>query len=508
MKRKMNLIALGMVTVITLSACQKSPESSIVKNKDLDNMIEEAGNTENGSGNVAELAENYDTYQTTITDDSLKVTVNVDAKVDIPKADQMSVARIRQKNLTQDLLDKVKEELIKGETLYDGSALNMKTRETIEQEIQSWERELSESDDAAYKDEIQREIDELQEAYESAPTEIAWESYPSDGKIHSVSELYEKDKQNSYYAWQQELNPNGEVFYGVSDGKNGNYLSLYVQNNENYGNCLRFGRDKHGYINMTSVVADDEGNFGKWKIEDGFSEDDLIIESAGSDDLVEYTDSPVTITQEAAQAQAQELLEKLGLTDFQFYEGGLYGEAVNEGYEGKIGYRKVYILKYLRSMNGVFVNNDGGDKYTDGWVGEEYVKKMWSGENVEVLVNDDGIVGFHYRSPIEITETVVEQASMKSFDEIKDIFEQMVVVTNATGSDEEDKLSIDIDRVILRYTRISEEDSFDTGLLVPVWDFMGRITGQYGEKLNQKSDTCILTINAIDGTVIDRALGY
>ena len=145
---------------------------------------------------------------------------------------------------------------------------------------------------------------------------------------------------------------------------------------------------------------------------------------------------------------------------------------------------------------------------TDGGVGEDYVKKMWSGENVEVIVNDDGIVGFYYRSPIEIMETVVEQASMKNFDEIKDIFEQMVVVTNATGSTEEDSVSIDVDRVILRYTRISEEDSFDTGLLVPVWDFMGRFTGQYGEKLNEKSDTCILTINAIDGTVIDRVLGY
>lgn len=508
MRRKMNLFALGMAAVITLSACQKSPDSSIVKNKDLDNMIEEAGNTENGSGSVAELAKNYDTYQTTITDEALKVTVNVDAKVDIPKTDQMSVARIRQKNLTQDLLDKVKEELVKGETLYDGSALSAKTRETIEQEIQSLERELSEADDEVYRGELQSQIDELQGEYESAPEKITWDSYPSDGRIHSVSELCEKDTQNSYYAWQQELNPDGEIYYGVSDGKSGKYLSLYLQNNGNYGNCLRFGRDKHEYIKMDSVIADDKGNFGRWKVEDGVSVDDLIIEAVSTDDLVEYTDSPLTITQEAAQTQAQELLEKLGLTDFQLYEGGLYGEVVNPDYEGKAGYRKVYILKYLRNMDGVFVNNDGGDKLTDGWSGEDYVKKMWSGEEVEVIVNDDGIVGFFYCSPIEIMETVVEQASMKNFDEIKEIFEQMVVVTNATGSDEEDKMSIDVDRVILRYTRISEEDSFDTGLLVPVWDFMGRFTGKYGEKLNAKSDTCILTINAIDGTVIDRALGY
>ena len=112
---------------------------------------------------------------------------------------------------------------------------------------------------------------------------------------------------------------------------------------------------------------------------------------------------------------------------------------------------------------------------------------------------------------MEIVETVVEQASMKSFEEIKDIFEQMVVVTNALGSDEEDKVTIDIDREVLRYTRISERDSFDTGLLVPVWDFMGKNLSEKPDAIFgviSSEDTCIMTINAIDGTVIDRELGY
>ena len=83
----------------------------------------------------------------------------------------------------------------------------------------------------------------------------------------------------------------------------------------------------------------------------------------------------------------------------------------------------------------------------------------------------------------------------------------MVVTMNAVESEEatEGNVTIDIDSVKLRYTRISEKDSFDTGLLVPVWDFIGTKTDQYGYEVH---DAIIMSVNAIDGTVIDKDLGY
>ncbi len=153
------------------------------------------------------------------------------------------------------------------------------------------------------------------------------------------------------------------------------------------------------------------------------------------------------------------------------------------------------------------MNNDGGSKIVDEWQGDTYNKKLWSTEDIAIFVDDDGIVGFDYLVPLEVTDTVVEKSTLKNFDEIKDIFEQMVVTMNAVN--EEDArygdVTIDIDSVKLRYTRISEKDSFDTGLLVPVWDFIGTKTDQYG---NEVQDAIIMSVNAIDGTVIDRNLGY
>ena len=95
---------------------------------------------------------------------------------------------------------------------------------------------------------------------------------------------------------------------------------------------------------------------------------------------------------------------------------------------------------------------------------------------------------------------------MKSFDEVKNIFEKMVTIVNAEDSIAENSqgTEIQIDRVVLGYVRVSEADSYNTGLLVPVWDFMGKIKDSYGVE-NQRS---ILAVNAIDGSVIDRALGY
>ena len=132
---------------------------------------------------------------------------------------------------------------------------------------------------------------------------------------------------------------------------------------------------------------------------------------------------------------------------------------------------------------------------------------LWTAEDIAVFVNDDGIVGFDYMTPLTVTETVVEKSTLKNFDEIKDIFEQMVVTMNAVESEEamEGNVTIDIDSVKLRYTRISEKDSFDTGLLVPVWDFIGTKTDQYGYEVQ---NAVIMSINAIDGSVIDRSLGY
>mgnify|MGYP005831456645 FL=1 len=63
-----------------------------------------------------------------------------------------------------------------------------------------------------------------------------------------------------------------------------------------------------------------------------------------------------------------------------------------------------------------------------------------------------------------------------------------------------------IHEVKLGLMRITEQNSKDTGLIIPVWDFMG--TYEEKETFFDDTYTSLLTINAIDGSIIDRGLGY
>lgn len=513
MKRK-QIISIGLIAaMLAFTGCQKSPENSIVKNKDFDKMVEEAQGEEGGVSDVADMAE-YDSYQDSFSDESLGVTVQVDAKVDIPKTDQMSVTRIRQKEISQEFLDQVKEALMPGIDLCDGSMLHTATKSSIEEEIREYKRyieeveaefaagEMDEESLEVYRQEYQQSIDELQQQYEAAPAEVSLTDYPSDGKFHPVSELLAQNPDSGYYLWQNDLNKNGSVYYGAGEGADGRRHVLYAQNNEDYGNCLRYENSKEDYPSITSVAVNSplsgNGMAGDvWKA----SGEPVMAAEGEWDEMRPVADEPAELSLEEAQGKADALIQQLELKDYQCYDKDLCCQYRSLA-DGVLEYRSIYVFQYLRNQDGVFVNNEGKSKFMDDWQGDDYVKRQWPGESVLVYVNDSGIAGFYYLAPIETVETVVEKSQMKSFEEIKDIFRQMIIVTNAR---QEADCDIHIDRVVLRYTRISEENSFDTGLLVPVWDFEGSITSNTA-KISESGS--LLTVNAIDGSVIDKELGY
>ena len=507
------------IASLLLSGCQKNPDSSMVVNKDMDNLIEEAQKDGEGTVDMANIAGAYETYQTTLSDDSLGVSVNVNAKVDIPQAEQMSVFRVQQKRISQEFLDKVLAELTAGETLYDaGVTLSMRTRGEIEEELRFAKAELEtwknsdQPDKDIYIEENQRYIDELQEAYENAPEQPVWEGNESDGLLHPTEEMTGKAGGEDFYEWEYSLNQNGEIFYADNNGANDNYISITAQNNDERGNKLSFRRGRHGYdftaVAIVETTVLDDIASGVWPADEDRSKDYAERMLGGEMSFVEYTDEPTTISEEEARTKADDLMQKLGLSDtYQWYEGGLYSEIpdIRKGGDWEPGYRKLYIFRYMRSTNGVFTTFDPTGKHEEGWNGDDYVKKDWPLENIEIRVNDSGIVGFDYNAPLEVTETVVENSNMKSFDEVRGAFEQMVMIANAkTDSEVDGNVAIEIDRVVLGYARISEADSYDTGLMVPVWDFQGKVTDEYGMEYNGG----IMTINAIDGSVIDRSLGY
>lgn len=530
MRLKRNIVAVAMAITIFATGCQKAPEESVVKNKNLDKMIQQAKETGDKDSNPESIAREYNEYKKKIKNEKLSVNVDIDAKVDIPKVKKMSVIKVKQKKITQQFVDDLLNALNLKQTLYDGCITKVNTKEELEKSIQDAKKELEqlkkENEEEVIINEQKMVLDELKEEYKTAPKNIDWNKYKSDLKITPVKKLYERNTKDKFYSWEYGLNKTGDVLYAVSNENEKLKSSLYVQNNEEYGNGLRFYRTTRGFgwifsVGFSQWRGNLETNNGMWptnrKIQSSDTVFDFDADSGFEDELVESKDEPATLSENKAKQTAEKFLKDVGLTDYKLDKSGFYYELIpndEKHSEDETYYRKIYYLRYLRSIDGVAVENGNTGKFTDENTGGDYTKNEWNGESIDICVNDAGIVTFNLNSPIETKDTVVKESKLKSFSSIKKTFEKMIVTSNAqldNGDGFIDSININVKKVVLRYMRISEANDFQSGLLVPVWDFIGTKKYKYNTKSNDENgenEESLMTINAIDGTVIDKQLGY
>lgn len=513
---------LSMVVLLSLgiSGCADNPEESIVVNKDMDKLIEKAEDKGQEGLNIQEDSKKYNEYVTKLENEKLGVVVNVDAKVDIPEIDKLSMYKIEQMKISPELLGRIKEELVKDTVLYDGTIIKGHEKGTIEKQINSikdtinlYEEEIRNGNtDEVMKADLEvmkEELNNLQELYESAPDGYIFSKGDIlDNQFISIKSKYEENTEDEFWKWEHELNPDGELYYGVSNGENNNYTLMYSHNSSNYGNVIRFRTGNHGYERVTSMIVGT--NNRRWEGTEVTSEDLKQFISYGDEvrevipDMMEDT---VTLSKEEAIAMADDFLKKVQIDDFKCYDGDVFTEYVDieVGCDlENIPCRSYYILKYMRTVNGVFVTFSDVSKSVED--NDNYLKSIWPVETMEFRINDKGIVGFDYNAPLEIKEVVVEDTYMKTFEEIQKVFEDMVMVKNASES-ENDVMEVNVNRVVLGYARICEEDEADKGFLIPVWDFEGSKKAVY-EGHSMFAGNNILTINAIDGSIVDRRLGY
>ena len=150
----------------------------------------------------------------------------------------------------------------------------------------------------------------------------------------------------------------------------------------------------------------------------------------------------------------------------------------------------------------------------------------WDLENILLDVGKNGVLCFAWTAPS--TKPVVRQAesTLLPFEEIAAIADTMlpeVIVgpkeTPLTQLDQyngfDTRMDVDITKVSLSLMRIRDKGSLQ-GTIVPVWDFWGTSDWYdaepnaygYQEKGMNYEFQPMLTLNAVDGTVVDRQLGY
>ncbi len=517
--------------LLLLAGCAENPDSDIIVHKDMEKVIDEAQNSYENKAELEELRQETH-YTANFENESLRVKVQANADIITPEAECLSVIHVEKAQFSQEFVDQVRAQLIGNRPIWDGKLTMLRTKADVLEEIGNHREqiknppvEIAPEDIEHYKEEQQQWIDgHLQLEYNAAPDEIVFSDYPSDGLLHPLKEKCEEENRtaggtaspDAYYTRKSEMFPDGELLSCVTDGSDGKYSFLIVVNSPDSGSTLAFERTPLGL----TVGANTGLDFvtGKKSQLFGLPENALAYYCGYNVNYEQLPDNTTNLSQADAQTKAEDLLFALGLNDFAFYEGGLYTETVYfapsfeklnpVSQDDPRYYRTSYILRYFRHIDGVPLLRGGGK---NGESDANYRRKAWDDEMIEIRVDDNGIIGFAYQSPLKMLETTVSGAAMKPFSEIKDTFEKMAPMMTAHEISEF-SVEVTVTKIELSYIRIAEKDSFDTGYAVPVWGFYGTrtIVTDSGDRMeiSGSMQNLLMSINAIDGSVIVPGAGY
>ena len=469
MKKTFAVILLVMM-MLSVVGCQQTPESSIVAGKNNNTLIEKAKGDVNEGETLAERIGAPETYQSSVSSEDGLLNVTIDAAVAVPEAENVPIIRVTPGGITQEQADILMEELVHAD-LYD--PYHEQTKEQIMEQILENQRLLAEGP---------TEDDLSMSYYDEEKGELTWEEWME----LAIDRLYEK------YATapgSQELEPISGQFVEDADG----FFLIYGERTSE-----EFGYEGLQIYNHTNSLHDARALYIRDVGNTGFSMDYALAQNIS--DLVDLEDiSDITITDNQARELCDALVEKLDIPGMACY-------SINKEYGGgsnDVPVRCCWVLQYTRDVSGMPIT------YTEAaggaFSGDDVFQESWCYEKLTFLVNDNGIVGMTWGQPYELGEPVVEDAALLSFADAMDIFEKMYAV-KMDGRE----LDVAVSDIRLGYTRILDQGELGNGLLVPVWDFFGVVTEKWGDEIDIRDwpEYSLLTINAIDGSIIDRDFGY
>ncbi len=414
------------------------------------------------------------------------LTVDVDADVVIPDADSAPLIRVTGGAVTQAQADALREALVHC-TLYETDLPQTKAQikeyiDQLEQSIQ--DHDPAEDEGFTYYDPQGNEItfeertlltiDQMWQEYEAAP-ETA-EAGPISGK-------FEPDEGGMSVTGQGESDEYGTEYFSayVGDSGAGNVRTCYRRDGLEVNNTLwELAQNARG-AHFVNVDPDS-------------------IEAPAC-------------TAEEARALCDPIVEALDIEGMAFWSARMK-------YSNADGGRCCWELQYTRDLGGLPITytRTDGDVMTDAPV----YQLNWVYEKLTFYVDDSGIVGLWWEAPYDLGEHVTEDAALLSMDDVMAVFEKMFTVAYdnddlpfdisfpiRTARWDGKDIHVDVNEVRLGYTRIAEMDKEEaTGLLVPAWDFFGVITDGDGNVLSDDPEASLLTVNAVDGDIIDRGFGY
>lgn len=171
-----------------------------------------------------------------------------------------------------------------------------------------------------------------------------------------------------------------------------------------------------------------------------------------------------------------------------------------------------YLIELLPAYNDIVCypgyTNHGSDTAMQAAGFETDYNMSLPKERVELYLYDGEVVALNWYEPMALLGTENENVTLLPFQKIMELFRSHVFLNyyldKLDGKESEETLRVRSIRLCYALIRKPDSDEF---YLMPVWDFaMDSAWSEDGAWHYQTS--CVLSINAVDGSVIDRQVGY
>lgn len=453
--RKRKLIqaaALMIIMTAVLNGCKPTPDKVIIGQKgNLDKVVQD-NQTKATEGKVKDVVKAPEKTDFELSTANKKVDIKVNAGVLIPDVSCVSIVKV----IRNDFEDKDIEPIIRAffgdADIYPERTYENMSKDELLEEIARIQKSIDEAD-ADIKEAIDKKsksyIEMLQSLVSTAPDHV---------ELKPIAE-FKFTKDDTY--GNDTLLASGKI--GDSTGH------FIIQKGDAYCSCS---------LNVDLKEGQGTGFYTRGEIE---SEDGK--DAANMDNTCKYSEKE-------GEALCVNAIMKMGMDK----EYSLYSiEPVATALPSKGGNSyNGYIIKFSRNVGGILETND---IYNGTLSEEEITDYPYAYESMNFIVLDSGIVSFSWDSPMKQGDTMAENVKLLDYSKIEDIFKQQVLVQFADVTDAE---TINVSEIRFGLMRVKDKNNKKEFTMVPVWDF---ITDLYG-------GASIMTVNAIDGSILNRSYGY
>ncbi len=466
---KKAVLMLLLFAICLFIACQPTPNKPPVVGKN-DGTFEEKISQKPVTSQSLDYPDNW---KHDFKNDEGKVTIQIDAKLEVPHVSAFPVVNVAPATFTNDEIERMVNNFFDGKPVYEDTGEHIKSEldklilqgkadlVTLEQsgKVHNTTKVFTSEEIPNERDKLLNTIKQMESWYSGAPDDVERNPYGIDLAT--------------------------DIGFSICDTPSGEYSrSFYasINNNESPEFIWFFKYFCSSYDELSDISQDPPKG--------------------------------INMSLEAAENMAKKMLADIGMGEVMTtgkYIANYLG--LNESIIGIDNSPQCYVFYFCKPIQGIpvtyFFDYEGTTMF--GPDGDPNYVYPWPAEVIEVMVNNNGIVSFKWDNPSAIKDTVNQSVVLLPWEDIKEKTIQQLRIKNIgeyiTGIDQE-KMSIKIDKITLGMMHVAKKYNQNEFLYIPVWDFFGHHI--YGNESNSPYEKAcsLLTVNAIDGSIIDRGLGY